>query len=51
MEIIPEGKHFRLVQESELPEILEYLERYKPESLKVCIYVHKFTPEVGTYAS
>lgn len=35
MEIIPEGKHFRLVQESELPEILEYLERYIPESLKV----------------
>ncbi|XP_017485855.1 PREDICTED: uncharacterized protein LOC108374380 [Rhagoletis zephyria] len=34
MEIIPEGKHFRLVQESELPEILEYLERYLPESLK-----------------
>lgn len=34
MEIIPEGKHFRLVQESELPEILEYLERFLPESLK-----------------
>lgn len=35
MEIIPEGRHFRLVQESELPEILVYLERFLPESLKV----------------
>lgn len=35
MEIIPEGRHFRLVQESELPEILDYLERFFPESLKV----------------
>nr|NP_001260047.1 uncharacterized protein Dmel_CG15628, isoform B [Drosophila melanogaster]NP_608861.2 uncharacterized protein Dmel_CG15628, isoform A [Drosophila melanogaster]AAF50978.3 uncharacterized protein Dmel_CG15628, isoform A [Drosophila melanogaster]AAN71444.1 RE58324p [Drosophila melanogaster]AGB92583.1 uncharacterized protein Dmel_CG15628, isoform B [Drosophila melanogaster] len=34
MEIIPEGKHFRLVHESELPEILVTLERYLPESLK-----------------
>ncbi|XP_061397067.1 uncharacterized protein LOC133332705 [Musca vetustissima] len=34
MEIIPEGRHFRLVQESELPEILKYLERFLPESLK-----------------
>lgn len=37
MEIIPEGRHFRLVQDSELPEILEYLEQYLPEALKVCI--------------
>jgi len=37
MEIIPEGKHFRLVHESELPEILVTLERYLPESLKVRI--------------
>lgn len=37
MEIIPEGKHFRLVQDIELPEILEYLERYLPEALKVGI--------------
>lgn len=36
MEIIPEGRHFRLVHESELPEILVTLERYLPESLKVC---------------
>ncbi|XP_017858033.1 PREDICTED: uncharacterized protein LOC108610444 [Drosophila arizonae] len=34
MEIIPEGRHFRLVHESELPEILVTLERYLPESLK-----------------
>jgi len=37
MEIIPEGKHFRLVHESELPEILVTLERFLPESLKVCM--------------
>lgn len=36
MEIIPEGRHFRLVHESELSEILVTLERYLPESLKVC---------------
>ena len=35
MEIIPKGKNFRLVQDSELPEILDYLERYLPEALKV----------------
>lgn len=34
MEIIPEGKHFRLVQDSELPEILNYLEQFLPEALK-----------------
>lgn len=42
MEIIPEGKHFRLVHESELPEILVTLERYLPESLKVCIPIFEF---------
>lgn len=35
MEIIPEGRHFRLVQDSELPQILEHLEQYLPEALKV----------------
>ena len=35
MEIIPEGKHFRLVQDNELPEILIVLEKYMPEALKV----------------
>uniref|UniRef100_A0A1L8DBI1 N-acetyltransferase domain-containing protein n=1 Tax=Nyssomyia neivai TaxID=330878 RepID=A0A1L8DBI1_9DIPT len=34
MEIIPEGKNFRLVQDNELPQILEVLEQYLPESLK-----------------
>lgn len=35
MEIIPEGRHFRLVYESELPSILEVLKQYLPEALKV----------------
>lgn len=36
MEIIPEGVHFRLVQDDELPAILGYLKQYLPESIKVC---------------
>lgn len=35
MEIIPEGRHFRLLQDSELPGVLVYLEQYLPEALKV----------------
>lgn len=35
MEIIPEGKNFRLVQDHELPEIMAVLEQYMPEALKV----------------
>ena len=35
MEILPEGKNFRLAQKEELPEILAFLEKYLPESLKV----------------
>lgn len=39
MEIIPEGVHFRLVQDDELPAILGYLKQYLPESIKVCVIV------------
>lgn len=35
MEIIPEGKNFRLVQDNELPELLLVLEQYMPEAVKV----------------
>lgn len=35
MEIIPEGKNFRLVQEDELPSILKVLEKHLPYALKV----------------
>lgn len=35
MEVLPEGKNFRLVHEEELPEILELLGKYLPDSLKV----------------
>lgn len=34
MEIIPKGRHFRLLQDSELPEIMDYLEKFLPEALK-----------------
>lgn len=36
MEIIPEGTNFRLVQDEELPAILEHLKQYLPEAIKVC---------------
>jgi hypothetical protein len=38
MEIIAEGKNFRLVHDDELASILEVLEKYLPYSLKVRLY-------------
>lgn len=35
MEIIPEGKNFRLVHDDELPSILKVLEKHLPYALKV----------------
>jgi hypothetical protein len=35
MEIIPEGRNFRLVNDDELPSILDVLEKHLPYSLKV----------------
>lgn len=35
MEILPEGKNFRLVNDDELPTLLDVLEKYLPYSLKV----------------
>lgn len=35
MEIVPEGKNFRLVSEDELPAVADILVQYMPESLKV----------------
>lgn len=35
MEVIQEGKNFRLVSVDELPEILNVLAKYLPSSLKV----------------
>lgn len=35
MELLPEGKNFRLVHEDEFPSILEFLEQFLPHSLKV----------------
>lgn len=35
MEIVPEGKNFRLVTEDELPAVADVLVQYMPESLKV----------------
>nr|CAD7452483.1 unnamed protein product [Timema tahoe] len=34
MELVSEGKNFRLARQEELPEILEFLEKHLPESLK-----------------
>ncbi|XP_030756760.1 glycine N-acyltransferase-like [Sitophilus oryzae] len=33
-EVLPEGKNFRLVDESELPEIIEFLANFLPDSIK-----------------
>jgi hypothetical protein len=38
MEIVPEGKNFRLVTEDELPAVADILVQYMPESLKVLRY-------------
>lgn len=35
MEIIQEGRNFRLIQDSELSDVLVILNQYLPESLKV----------------
>jgi len=35
MEILPEGKNFRLAQQEELPEILALLEKHLPDAIKV----------------
>ncbi|XP_044735282.1 glycine N-acyltransferase [Chrysoperla carnea] len=35
MELLPEGKNFRLVHEDEFPSILEFLEQFLPHSLKI----------------
>lgn len=55
MEILPEGKNFRLAQKEELPEILAFLEKYLPESLKfhqtVKTYLHDFVWEFHFYVS
>lgn len=41
-EVLVEGKNFKLVKEEELPEIVEILEQYLPESIKVndlCLFM------------
>nr|CAD7392519.1 unnamed protein product [Timema cristinae] len=35
MELVSEGKNFRLARKEELPEILEFLEKHLPDSLKL----------------
>lgn len=40
MEVLPEGKNFRLVKDEELPEICEVLEKYLPEALKVNLFYY-----------
>lgn len=37
MEIIPEGRNFRLVNDEELPNLLNVLEKHLPYSLKVIV--------------
>ena len=44
MEIIPEGRNFRLLHDDELSDVLVELEKYLPEALKVR-QVHCIDPE------
>lgn len=39
MEVLSEGKNFRLVHENELPEIVDILEQYLPDSIKVKFFI------------
>lgn len=43
MEIIPEGKHFVLVKEEDLHEVLKVLEKYFPYAIKVRLLYELFT--------
>lgn len=43
MEIIPEGKNFRLLQDNELPMLMELLEKHLPYALKVNFVVCCFS--------
>lgn len=42
MEIISEGTHFRLVRDDELESILDILQQYLPEAIKVDTIAHFF---------
>ena len=41
MEVISEGKNFRLVQEHELHDVMKVLEKHLPYALKVRKFKHK----------
>lgn len=47
MELLPEGKNFRLVEKEELPEILNVLEEYLLDSLKVSKKINKFPKTIN----
>lgn len=35
MEVVEKGRNFRLLEEDDLPQLLDFLTEYLPESLKV----------------
>lgn len=47
MEVLPEGKNFRLAQEEELSEILDFLGNYLPESIKVRSIIYQPLRYIG----
>ncbi|XP_046385263.1 uncharacterized protein LOC124155472 [Ischnura elegans] len=55
MELVTEGKNFRLVQEDQLPDVLDYLAEHLPESLKfhqtIKTYLHDRVWEFHFYVS
>ncbi|KAL0269520.1 UNVERIFIED_CONTAM: hypothetical protein PYX00_007224 [Menopon gallinae] len=55
MELLSEGRNFRLAQKEELPKILNFLEKYLPESLKfhqtIKTYLNDFVWEFHFYVA
>ncbi|XP_071448140.1 uncharacterized protein [Hetaerina americana] len=55
MELVTEGKNFRLIQEDELPDVLDYLSQHLPESLKfhqtIKTYLHDRVWDFHFYVS
>lgn len=54
-EVLTEGKNFKLVTDSELPEIIDFLSNYLPDSIKVSWYPkhhlkHTHTKKITIYS-
>lgn len=41
-EVLVEGRNFKLVHEADLPDIIDFLGRFLPDSIKVSVLRHIF---------